>query len=44
MFGEVADDASKAIVDKMEQHGDKVHGDGRVNGKITIESAGETRD
>lgn len=40
VFGEVADEASKRIVDKIESKADKTRMDG-TRGQITIESSGE---
>ncbi|RPA80822.1 hypothetical protein BJ508DRAFT_318471 [Ascobolus immersus RN42] len=41
VFGEVADEESRKIVDKMEAKSDRSRGDGRTVGTITIESSGQ---
>ena len=43
VFGEVADEESKAIVRKMEEHGDGGRGDGKTKGTMFIESCGEEK-
>ena len=41
VFGEVADEESKKIVQKMESKADRNRHDGRTIGTITIESSGQ---
>jgi len=41
VFGEVADDDSKAIVNKIESKSDRSRNDGRTVGTITISASGE---